>query len=200
MNRESNIKVNVLPLWEVLLLVLITVGYRVFASYFGFLGNTAPLMAVTFGGAMLLGSRCWWLPVVMLLVSDLILGVLHGAGGIGGYTAMSAAVYFLVAYAGGLAGRSDRIWPVLWCGTLFSGVFFYVIANTYSWLMWPGYEMSAAGWWQSQTTGLPGFSPPAWMFLRNSLIADSIWCALAGVLCLLRQHGDARAAAPVRGA
>lgn len=200
MNRGSIINAKRLPLREVLILVLITVGYRVFASHFGFLGNTAPLMAVTFGGALLLGSRCWWLPVLTLIVSDLILGVLHDGSGIGGYTVMSAFVYLLVAYLGGLAGRSDRMWPVLWCGTLVSSVFFYTVANTYSWLMWPGYEISAAGWWQSQTTGLPGYSPPAWMFLRNSLIADSIWCAVAGLLCLLRQHGEARAAAPVGGA
>lgn len=200
MNRGSIINAKRLPFREVLILVLITVGYRVFASHFGFLGNTAPLMAVTFGGALLLGSRCWWLPVLILIVSDLILGVLHEGSGIGGYTVMSALVYLLVAYLGGRAGRSDRMWPVLWCGTLVSSVIFYAVANTYSWLVWPGYEISAAGWWQSQTTGLPGYSPPAWMFLRNSLIADSIWCAVAGLLCLFRQHGEAREAAPVRGA
>ncbi len=200
MKENSILRGNRLPLRESLLLVLVTVGYRIFASYFAFLGNTAPLMAVTFGGAMLLGSRFWWLPVIMLIVSDVILGALHGGGGVGGYTVMSAVVYLLVASVGGVAGRSDRIWPVLWCGTLFSSLFFYAVANTYSWLVWPGYEISAAGWWQSQTSGLPGFSPPAWMFLRNSLIADSIWCALAGLLCLLRQQGDARAAAPATGA
>lgn len=194
------LKANGLPLREALALVLVAVGYRIFASYFGFLGNTAPLMAVTFGGAMFLGSRFWWLPVVILIASDLILGVIHGGGGIGGYTAMSAVVYLLVACFGGMAGRSGRIWPVLWCGTLFSSIFFYLVANTYSWLMWPGYEISVAGWWQSQTTGVPGVSPPAWMFMRNSLIADSIWCALAGLVCLVRRHAISQDPVELRGA
>ena len=71
---------------------------------------------------------------------------------------------------------------MMWCGTLLSGVLFYAVANTFSWLYWPGYEKSLAGWWQCQTTGLPEFSPPAWVFLRNALIADTIWCALAGMV------------------
>lgn len=169
-------------------LLLLTVGYRVAASSFDFLGNTAPLMAITFGGAMLLGVRFWWLPVVLLVASDLVLGFVHGSGsGIGSYTLMSALFYVTVAFIGGKAGRLEKIWPMMWCGTLLCGVLFYAVANTYSWLAWPGYQMTAAGWWQAQTTGLPGINPPAWMFLRNALIADSIWCAIAGVLCFA-QH------------
>lgn len=166
----------------VLLLLVITVSYRVIASRFDFLGNTAPLMAVAFGGALLLGARFWLIPVLLLVVSDLILGFVNGFGGIGGYTLMSVLFYLSVAWIGGRAGRGNRIWPMMWCGTLFCGILFYVVANTYSFFAWPGYEKSLAGWWQSQTVGNPGFSPPAWVFLRNALVADSIWCAIAGVL------------------
>ena len=100
----------------------------------------------------------------------------------------------------GKAGRLEKIWPMMWCGTLLCGVLFYAVANTYSWLAWPGYQMSAAGWWQAQTTGLPGINPPAWMFLRNALIADSIWCAIAGLLCFAqhRSRVTGSAVAPAR--
>lgn len=172
----------------VVLLLVITVSYRVFASQFDFLGNTAPLMAIAFGGAMLLGPRYWPLPVALLIVSDLVLGIVNGGGGIGGYTIMSALFYVGVAWIGGHAGRREKIWPTMWFGTLCSGILFYIVANTYSWMVWSGYEQSLAGWWQSQTTGVPGVNPPAWMFLRNSLIADSIWCALAGVLFFFRRE------------
>ncbi len=175
-------KGNPLSIPLVLLLVVITVSYRVIASSFDFLGNTAPLMAIAFGGAMLLGARFWWLPVLLLVVSDLILGFVNGSGGIGGYTLISAFFYLSVAWVGGRAGSRERIWPMMWCGTLFCGILFYVVANTYSFLAWPGYEKSLAGWWQSQTIGNPNFAPPAWVFLRNALVADSIWCALAGLL------------------
>ena len=179
-------------------LLLLTVGYRVAASSYDFLGNTAPLMAITFGGAMLLGVRFWWLPVVLLVASDLALGFIHGGGGgIGSYTLMSALFYVLVALIGGKAGRLERIWPMMWCGTLLCGVLFYAVANTYSWLAWPGYAMTPAGWWQAQTTGVPGINPPAWMFLRNALIADSIWCAVAGLLYLAQRRAQVMTTAAV---
>lgn len=172
-------------------LLLLTVGYRLVASSVDFLGNTAPLMAIAFGGAMLLGIRFWWLSVALLLASDLALGLIHGGGsGIGFYTLMSAVFYIVVAFLGGKAGRREKIWPMMWCGTLLCGVLFYVVANTYSWFIWPGYAMSPAGWWQAQTTGVPGINPPAWMFLRNSLIADSIWCGLAGLLYLAQRRSQ----------
>lgn len=190
-NPHSQCEAPKLKLPLVLALLVITVSYRVFASQFDFLGNTAPLMAIAFGGALLLGPRYWPLPVALLIVSDLILGIVNGGGGIGGYTVMSAFFYLAVAWLGGQAGRRGKIWPTMWCGTLLCGVLFYVFANTYSWLAWPGYEKSLAGWWQSQTIGVPGIYPPAWMFLRNALIADSIWCALAGILFFTQRKADA---------
>src|SRR5690606_32197297 len=110
--------------WLLPLLVL-TVGYRVATSSVDFLGNTAPLMAITFGGAMLLGPRFWWLPVALLLTSDLALGLFHGGGsGIGCYTLMSAVFYIVVALLGGTPGRREIIWPMMWCGTLLCGLLF----------------------------------------------------------------------------
>lgn len=163
-------------------LLILTVGYRIAASHYAFLGNTAPLMAVAFGGALLLGARFWWVPVVLLVVSDLFLGIWHGGGGIGGYTLLSIGFYLGVAFLGGRLGGGSHPLLTLWCGTLCCSLLFYVVANTYSWGMWPGYEKSVAGWLQSQTTGVPGVQPPAWMFLRNALIADSVWCAIAAIL------------------
>lgn len=184
-------------LYLVALLLLVTVGYRIAASHYDFLGNTAPLMAIAFGGALLLGARFWWVPVVLLVVSDLLLGFWHGSGGIGGYTVFSIVFYLAVAWTAGKIGRSEKMWPMLWCGTLLCSVLFYGFANTYSWMVWPGYEKSLAGWWQSQTIGVPGINPPAWMFLRNALIADSIWCVIAGLVFFAERKmtGEARKAA-----
>lgn len=139
-------------------------------------------MATAFGGALLLGLRFWWIPALALVVSDLILGFWHGSGGIGGYTILSACFIFAVSYTAAVLGRRKKTWARMLFGTLVCSVAFYVVANTYSWLAWPGYEKSLFGWWQSQTVGVPNVSPPAWAFLRNALIADTIWCGLAGVL------------------
>lgn len=139
-------------------------------------------MAVCFGGALLLGARFWWLPIVLLVGSDLFLGLTRGTG-VGNYTLMSAGFYAVVAFVASRFGQwSGRTWPALWCGTLLASVGFYVFANTFSWMVSPEYAKSIAGWWQSQTTGLPQYSPQAWVFLRNALIADTIWCVIAGLL------------------
>lgn len=168
------------PLW-VIALVLLGAGYRVAVPVFGLPWNTAPLMAMAFGGGMLLGTRFWWVPALVLVVGDLAIGLLFPGDGIATYTLISALVYLAAAWCGGVAGRKAPIWPAMWCGTLLCGVLFYLVANTFSWAVLPGYAKSLAGWWQSQTTGLPEFSPPAWVFLRNSLIADTLWCLLAGL-------------------
>jgi hypothetical protein len=120
---------------------------------------------------------------VLVLLSDITLGLFNGGGGIGTYTMLTMALFCGAAFAGSRLGSwSGKTWPTLWCGVLLSSVAFYVVANTFAWAVYPGYIKSVAGWWQSQTTGLPEFSPPAWVFLRNALIGDSLWCSLAGML------------------
>lgn len=162
-------------------LVVITVSYRVIAAQVPALSNTSPLMAIAFGGAMLLGRKSWFLPLLLLVLSDLVLGWVAGTGW-GGYTLMSALVYLFVGWAARFCSGSPHPRITLLAGTLASGVAFYLIANTYTWASWPEYTKTLAGWWQSQTTGLPQYSPPAWFFLRQSLIADTVWCLVAGLL------------------
>lgn len=182
------------PVW-ILALVFLGAAYRVAVPVFDLPWNTAPLMAIAFGGGLLLGARFWWAPVLALVASDLVLGLLNPGEGVAAYTLMSAAVIAGVASLGALASRRRSLGPVLWCGTLLSGVLFYLVANTFTWAVLPGYAKTVAGWWQSQTTGLPGF-PPAWMFLRNSLIADTIWCGLAALIIAFVRRPTALAASP----
>lgn len=162
-------------------LVLITVSYRVIAAQVPALSNTSPLMAIAFGGAMLLGRKAWFLPLFLLVLSDLVLGWLVGTGW-GAYTVMSALIYLIVGWAARQYAGSQHPRIALIGGTLLSGVFFYLIANTFSWALAPEYTKTLSGWWQSQTTGLPQYSPPSWFFLRQSLLADTVWCILAGWL------------------
>jgi hypothetical protein len=170
------------PVAAVLFLIALGVAYRVAVPLLDLPQNTAPLVAIAFGGSLLLGLRLWWVPVAALLASDLILGLILPGGGPGGYTIFSAAFLLLASAAGALLQRDGHRWLWLWSGTLIGSVAFYLLANTYSWLFWPGYEKSLAGWWQSQTIGQKGFYPPAWFFLRNSLIANTIWCGLAAAV------------------
>mgnify|MGYP007101542251 CR=1 FL=1 len=58
--------------------------------------------------------------------------------------------------------------------TPLGSLIFYALSNTFAWAVSSGafaYSKTFAGWWQSQTVGLPGF-PPSYLFLRNALIGD----------------------------
>ncbi len=165
-------------------LVILAIIYRVVASQYPALSNTSPTMALCFGGGFLLLGKSkglWWIPALLVLASDILIGMLNGGGGIGGYTMMTITIFCAAAWLGQRASSwTGRIWPAMWCGVLISSLFFYLAANTYAWAVFPGYAKSLTGWWQSQTTGLPGF-PPSWLFLRNAIIGDTIWCVIAGL-------------------
>ncbi len=160
-------------------LLAVTVFYRLIASQVDWLGNTAPLMAIAFGGGMLLGRRFWWAPALMLIVSDIALAQMNGWG-FGKYTLFTVPFYIMVALIGATFARRQN-WGSMLLGTLAASVIFYLVANTFAWATTPAYVQSFAGWWQSQTYGLPGF-PPSWTFLRNAVVADSIWCLVAAPL------------------
>ncbi len=176
--------------WIAALLIL-AIGYRIGIASSQGLWNTAPLMAMCLGGGLLLGWRFFWVPAVLVLVSDLFLGLSHGTGP-GGYTLVSAAIYTLAALGGAAIGSrfrdggGGRRWWLMLAGTWGASLAFYLLSNTYVWMMSPEYAKSLAGWWQSQTIGIPGPFPPSIYFLRNALIGDTIWCLMAAPLFLWR--------------
>lgn len=161
------------------LLLVMTVLYRLIASQVDWLGNTSPLMAIAFGGGMLLGIRFCWAPALMLLVSDITLSLMNGWP-LGSYMLLTIPFYVVIAIAGASFSRGQK-WTSLLFGTLTASLAFYLLANTFAWAITPAYAHNFAGWWQSQTSGLPGF-PPSWTFLRNAMLADSIWCLIAAPL------------------
>ncbi|MFT5188932.1 MAG: hypothetical protein ACI957_001955 [Verrucomicrobiales bacterium] len=59
---------------------------------------------------------------------------------------------------------------------------FYIVMNTVAWIssMPPfAYAKTFAGWWQSQTIGLPiPGAPPSYLFLRNAMVGDALFTIL----------------------
>lgn len=170
-------------------MLILTIGYRIGAasSESFHLANTAPLMAMSFGGGLLLGWRFCWIPAALLFASDLFLGLTRDTG-IGSYTFVSAAIYTGVAMLGAWitsrqsAKSGGPSWWTLLVGTLSASLLFYVLSNTVAWAMAPEYAKTLGGWWQSQTVGIPGPFPPSVFFLRNALIGDTLWCLIAAPL------------------
>lgn len=104
-----------------------------------------------------------------------------------------AAVFFLGRWVRqGLSLRS------LLGGAILGTIVFYLVTNTASFFYDPSYQKNLAGWWQSLTTGVPGF-PPTYVFLLKSLFGDLLFATLIGLACGLgrRQQATAEEEAPL---
>ena len=177
-----------------ILLIVSVVFYRLFAGTSSTSGlsevfaNFAPVAAIVFCGACFLPRRlAAFVAIGSLLASDLILNARYAASTEGVHLAdiyLSAAFFlryaaFAALFALGwwMARRDKRSLAPLVGGTIAGSLFFYLVSNTGAWLSTPEYAKSLAGWLQAQTTGLPGF-PPAWTFLRASLLSDLLFTGL----------------------
>lgn len=139
------------------------------------LENFAPWMALAFTGTLVFSKRVSFLILPLLLVViDLaatgIRGVMHWEA-IGVYGAFAIAAGF----ASRCRGKLGLLGSLM--GTLACSIAFYLITNTLSWFVDPGYTKTLAGWVQAMTTGLPGLPPTIW-FLRNSLLSDLAFSCL----------------------
>lgn len=141
------------------------------------LPNFSPLMAAALCGAVFIpGMAGLVIPVGALLISDALLNLHYGAALVSSQLFWTLPCYLIaVGFGWILRGHRTGLWPILG-GTLAASVIFYLVTNTGSWLMIPGYSLSFAGWVQAMTTGLPGY-PPTWSFLRNSLAGDLLFAA-----------------------
>lgn len=139
------------------------------------LPNFSPWMALAFTGTLVMSrSLPWWVwPAAMLGINWVALGT--GSA----FDRESLSIYTMYALAAFGASRLRGSLSVMesLIGVTLCSIVFYVVTNTAAWIVEPGYVKSLAGWWQAQTTGLPGF-PPSMIFLKNSLISDLAFSAL----------------------
>lgn len=128
-------------------------------------------------GVYLPGRLAWWLPLAMLLTTDVLLNLFYyHVPAVGPYM---LANYFCYAALVGLGrGFSSRTpWLRLVAGGLLGAVLFYLVTNTLSWWQNPVYPKTLAGWIQALTTGQPGF-PPTYLFFRNTLLSSGLFTGL----------------------
>lgn len=169
-----------------IILLLAAVFYRLAlalsgSAFTGTWANFTPLVAIAFCGAMLFrGPARWLVPLGALFFSDILLYFV--------YPMSADIVTMLVRYLalGGIvlaAGHfgSLKATPQGWfrslAGVTLCSLGFYLITNSFSWLLEPAYAKSLAGWVQAITVGVPGYVP-SWMFFRNALVGDLFFTAL----------------------
>jgi hypothetical protein len=189
------------PVSTAVVLLLVCVILRLIGSHFvEVLPNVSPLMALAYVGAMYLPRKWGWLlgPVALLLTDLAFLGINAKTDGSGtlfsAWTVMAflfgAALYAAASGLGLWVARRKSVGKIVG-GSVVCSLVFYVAMNTYSWFfdnfvvhLPGGYAGTWAGWWQANTTGLPGYDP-AWTFLRNGIAGD-LFFSLALLLVLDR--------------
>jgi hypothetical protein len=140
-------------------------------------------------GVFFRGSLGWWLPLGVLLVTDLGLNFYYAAHGVAVWDAanLENLAFNYVAYAvliflgRGFKPRSSFLG--LLGGGILGAILFYFITNTASWLFNPfhnpEYTRNFAGWLIALTKGTGGF-PSTWEFFRNTLLSGGLFTALFG--------------------
>ena len=140
--------------------------------------NFSAAYAIAFCGAVYFsGAMAWWLPLGMLLVTDIGLNVFYyNEPVLSWYMLLKTAGFAAIVAVGKLFSARDH-WLKLLGGGLLGAILFYLITNTASWIYNPGYAKTIAGWIQALTTGMPGL-PPTWEFFRNTLLSGGLFTAL----------------------
>ena len=146
--------------------------------------NFSAVYALMFCAGVYFPARmAWWLPMLTLAATDLILNLFfYKSAGTVNFLAMAAflAPNYL-AYAGliwlGRKFTARASWLSLLCGGVMGALMFYFVTNTSSWIQNPEYSKSLAGWIQALTVGTAGW-PHTWEFFRNTLISGGLFTGL----------------------
>lgn len=131
-------------------------------------------------GLYLPGALGWAVPLIVIAATDLIITVVF-------YPQYFSWTRFLIdqapnyaAYAGLIAlGRSlggKRPWWLLLAGGMVGAMLFYLVTNTFAWLILD-YPKTLAGWFKALTFGQSGY-PQTWEFFRNTLTSGGLFTGL----------------------
>lgn len=173
-------------------LLVLAAFWRVTAVFAPALSNFAPLMALTFCGAVYFkDKRLWAVPFLALTFSDFFLNAYY-AHTVHETWAWWSVLVRLACFAAALPlGRlvaARKNWATLFGGALAASLVFYFVTNTDAWLRDPLYAKSVAGWWQALTIGHPEF-PPTLFFFRNTFISDLLF---TGVFAFAMEYAALR--------
>jgi hypothetical protein len=119
--------------------------------------NFAPVGAIAlFGGAVLSPRLAWWLPVAIMIISDLILGF-HG-------TILFTWGGFMLVALLGMTLKEKSNWLRVPAGAIGGALIFYIVSNFGVWAEGKLYLHTLQGLIDCYIAGLP--------FLKTSLLAD----------------------------
>lgn len=142
-------------------------------------------------GAYFTGRMAWWLPLGVMLVTDVALNVFYyQAPPVSLYLLLNYAVYALLIGLGKRFGRKASFLKLVF-GGLAGAFLFYLVTNTLSWFQDAAYAKTIAGWIQALTLGRPDFHPTTWEMFRNTLLSGGLFTALFAAAAKLTSESPA---------
>ena len=127
-------------------------------------------------GAFFPAALAWWLPVIVMLGTDVCLNVFHHHVPPLGWYMLANYTGYLVLLGLGRSFGARSSFLKLFTGSLLGAVLFYLVTNTMSWLQLP-YAKTFLGWFIALTKGLDGL-PPTWEFFRSTLLSSGLFTGL----------------------
>ena len=175
-------------------------------------------------GVFFRGTTGWWLPLGVMLATDLGLNCYYQhqnpANDVWSLANLANLAFNYVAYAvlillgrgfkpqsfleklvgGGWLGKISTLLTLV-SGGLLGAILFYFITNTASWLFNPfhnpEYAKNLAGWIIALTKGTGGY-PSTWEFFRNTLLSGGLFTALFAAAAKLTAESPAEKNAGAR--
>ncbi len=125
--------------------------------------NLAPVGAIAlFGGALLPRKLGWWLPLGVMVVSDIFLGFYDGI--------LFTWTGFLLVSLFGMTLRNQSNWLRVPFGALGASVIFFIVSNFGTWLQGHMYAHTWSGLVLCYEMALP--------FFRNTFVGDLLYSSL----------------------
>jgi Zn-dependent protease with chaperone function len=126
--------------------------------------NFTPIGALALFSFTYLSRKSFFLPVVILLISDFLIGFYD--------IKLMVAVYisFLICSLIGIFIRRDKKWSTILESSLLASFVFFLITNFAVWMFTPWYAQSFQGLITCYTMALP--------FLRNTLLGNIFYTGL----------------------
>jgi hypothetical protein len=164
--------------WNVVMPVILLIAFAVTRWPDFMPPNFSAAYALAFcAGAYFPARYVLWVPLVVMLGSDMIINVFYyKVAPVGSYMLVSYSLYALLIVLGRQFGPKAGFFKLL-SGGILGAFLFYVISNTFAWMGNPAYLKTFEGWIKALTTGMDGF-PPTWIFLKNTLLSGGLFTGL----------------------
>jgi len=145
--------------------------------------NFSPVLALfLLSGSHIRGVWSWAAPLCAILVTDLIINPAYGVSLLEPFMLVTALCYFLIFLLGKKLSGSKSLARLVG-GGIVGALLFHLLTSGFAWCVNPAYAKSLNGLIQALTLGQPGF-PPAYVFLRNSMISTVLFTAALGWIAL----------------